>query len=122
MAKIKIYEITKELVAKGIELDNKKVLAFLESRGITGKTHSSSVEDEEAEMIKKHFDTSKAAPEKKPAAEKPAKPEEQPAAEKPAKPETQGAAEKPAKPAPAEAAAKKTARCCFKAGAASYFS
>ena len=94
MAKIKIYEITKELVAKGIELDNKKVLAFLESRGITGKTHSSSVEDEEAEMIKKHFDTSKAAPEKKPAAEKPAKPAE--TAEKPA------AAKKPAAEGPAE--------------------
>ena len=58
MAKIRINEITKELVSKGIDVDNKKVVAFLESQGITGKTHSSSIEEAEAELVKNHFESS----------------------------------------------------------------
>ncbi|MBO4375396.1 MAG: translation initiation factor IF-2 [Lachnospiraceae bacterium] len=112
MAKIKIYEITKELAAKGIDIDNKKVLAFLETKGITGKTHSSSVEDEDAQMIRDHFDPSKpkVAPKsaEKPAEAKPAaKSAEKPAAKAEAKPEAKPVAKKPAaekadagKPAP----------------------
>ncbi len=96
MAKIKIYEITKELVAEGIKLDNKTVLAFLESKGITGKTHSSSVEDNEADMIRKHFGD-KPKKEEKPAA----KPDAKPAAKTAEK-----AAEKPAEKAAEKAAAK----------------
>ncbi len=58
MAKIRINEITKELVSKGIDVDNKKVVAFLESQGITGKTHSSSIEEAEAELVINHFESS----------------------------------------------------------------
>jgi len=55
MAKIRIYEITKELIAKGVDVDNKKVISFLEEKGITGKTQSSSVEDAEADLVRSHF-------------------------------------------------------------------
>ncbi|MCR5651270.1 MAG: translation initiation factor IF-2 [Lachnospiraceae bacterium] len=118
MAKIRINEITKELVGEGIDVDNKKVIGFLESQGITGKTHSSSVEEEEAEMIRKHFNASKAkaAPkeEEKPKAKAPAKPAAAPAPAKPAavKPVEEkpvaakpaGEAQTAAKPAPAKPA------------------
>ena len=100
MAKIRINEITKELVSKGIDVDNKKVVAFLESRGITGKTHSSSIEDSQAELIRDHFESSAKGgakkPEKPEKAEKPAPSGE--TAQKSAHPENPVSSEKPAQP------------------------
>ncbi|MBR5377436.1 MAG: translation initiation factor IF-2, partial [Lachnospiraceae bacterium] len=115
MAKSKIYEITNELKGKGIEIDNKTVLAFLESKGITGKTHSSSVEDADADMIRKHFDTSSkpkaaAKTEEKPEAkaEKKAEPKPAPAA-KSAESEKSAPAAKSAPPAKSAAPEKPVA-------------
>ena len=48
MAKIKVYELAKEL---GVE--NAEILAVLESKGIEGKKHMSALEDEQAAEIRK---------------------------------------------------------------------
>ena len=111
MAKIKIYQITNELKEKGIELDNKTVLAFLESKGITGKTHSSSVEEEDAEMIRKHFDSGKPKAAEKTEEKKaaPKSEEAKPAAKKPAPQKSEEAKPAAAKPAAEKAAAARPA-------------
>src|SRR5215475_3424925 len=55
--KIRINDLAREL-----EVKSKAILDVLESLGITEKkTHSSSVEDDEAEKIRKHF-SAKSAP------------------------------------------------------------
>ena len=46
MAKKRIYELAKKL-----KVENKDVLSALEALGITGKTHSSSIEDEVARKV-----------------------------------------------------------------------
>ena len=46
MAKKRVYELAKKL-----KVENKDILTALESIGITGKTHSSSVEDEVARKV-----------------------------------------------------------------------
>ncbi len=81
MAKIRIYEITKELASKGTEVENKQVISFLETQGITGKTSSSSIEDSEAELIRKHFGGASAKAENK-EVKKAEPPKEKPSPEK----------------------------------------
>jgi len=66
MAKIRIYELSKKL-----NVTNKELLARLSELGITGKTHSSSIEEEIADKLTKILKE-----EKKPEPEKEAKPEE----------------------------------------------
>ena len=58
MAKMRIYDITKKLSAEGVEVDNKAILAFLETKGISGKTQSSSIDEKETELVMKHFGSS----------------------------------------------------------------
>ncbi len=91
MAKKRIYELAKEL-----GVSNKEIISALAKIGIEGKTHSSSIEDEEAEKLIKSL--KKETPEKK----KPVKKAEaKPAAKKkPAKPEAKQAPKAEAKPAP----------------------
>jgi translation initiation factor IF-2 len=87
MGNLRIYELSRKLGRS-----NKDVLAALSAMGITGKTHSSTIEEEAAERLIKSF--------QKPAPERPAKPVPPPAREKPA----------PAKEKPAREAAPKPER------------
>src|SRR5512140_2204917 len=48
MSKKRVHEIAKELKAHGIELDNKEVVTELVSLGYDVKSHSSSLEDDQA--------------------------------------------------------------------------
>src|SRR4051794_7523140 len=48
MSKKRVHEIAKELKAHGIELDNKEVVTELTSLGYDVKSHSSSLEDDQA--------------------------------------------------------------------------
>lgn len=83
MAKKRIYELAKKL-----KVENKDVLSALESIGITGKTHSSSLEDE---VVRKVTEKIKRAAEPKQvpkAVHKVKKAERPPAAPKPKKPES----------------------------------
>ena len=100
MAKIRIYELAKEI---GVE--SKEIIAHLTGEKVEVKTASSSVEEEIAEKVRQHFaGGAKAAPAKKTAAKKePAK-----KAETKKAPAKKAAAEETA-PAPKKAAATKTA-------------
>jgi len=60
MAKIKIHELAKEF---GVQ--SKEVIAFLQSKGIEAKAAQSAVEDDAADLVRKHFGSG----EPKPAAE-----------------------------------------------------
>ncbi len=80
MAKIKVSELAKEL-----DLQNKEVLNFLHEKGVEAKAHNSSIEEADADMVRKALGkggkTEKAAaPEK---AEKTVTPEKAEKAEKP---------------------------------------
>lgn len=100
MAKIRIYELAKEI---GVE--SKEIIAHLTGEKVEVKTASSSVEEEIAEKVRQHFaGGAKAAPAKKTAAKK--EPAKKPAAKK--APAKKAAAEETA-PAPKKAAAAKTA-------------
>ncbi|MBR1703574.1 MAG: translation initiation factor IF-2 [Lachnospiraceae bacterium] len=116
MAKIKVSELAKEL-----DLQNKEVLNFLHEKGVEAKAHNSSIEEADADMVRKAFGkggktektekaaalekVEKAAPEKaeKPTAEKaPAqKTEEKAAPAKKENPEEKKDAKAAVKPAPA---------------------
>ncbi len=50
MAKIKVHELAKEL-----DKQSKEVIAFLQEKGIEAKAPNSSVEDDQAEMVRKAF-------------------------------------------------------------------
>lgn len=50
MAKMKIYELAKE-----IDKTNKEILSFLAEKGIEAKSHMSTIEEETVEMVKKAF-------------------------------------------------------------------
>ena len=58
MAKSRVHELAKEL-----EIDNKRILDFLEEKGIVGKNQLSALEDDQEAMVRKAF-----APKKKEAA------------------------------------------------------
>ena len=50
MAKMRIYALANEL-----NMESKEVIKFLAEKDITGKTASSSIEDDVIEMVKKKF-------------------------------------------------------------------
>ncbi len=50
MAKIKVHELAKEL-----EKQSKEIVAFLQDKGIEGKAPASALEDDVADMVRKHF-------------------------------------------------------------------
>lgn len=58
MAKVKIYELAKEL---GVE--SKEVIEFLGKKNIEVKSHSSAIEENEAQLVKQEFSKSEAAKE-----------------------------------------------------------
>ena len=59
MAKMRIYELARELVEKGLAKDSKnlnvEIINLLSKNGIEGKSHSSGIEEEEANIIRKHY-------------------------------------------------------------------
>ena len=57
MAKFKVYELAKEL-----DKSSKEVVTFLQENGIEAKAAQSSVDDAAADMVRKHFGGSVAAP------------------------------------------------------------
>src|SRR5688572_17184898 len=60
MSKKRVHEIAKELKSHGIELDNKEVVTELLALGYDVKSHSSSLEDDQANAaIQKIVDTKK---------------------------------------------------------------
>ena len=50
MSKIKVYELAKEL-----GVSNKEIVDFLRSKNIEVKTHMSSVEDADADVVRNTF-------------------------------------------------------------------
>ena len=54
MAKFKVYELAKEL-----EKQSKEIISFLQEKGIEVKAAQSGVDDEAAEMVRKHFGVAK---------------------------------------------------------------
>ena len=70
MAKIRVYELAKEL-----NIQPKEVIKFLESKNISKKVASSSIEDEAIDMVRARFGTGKSesAPQKEGSKEAPAK-------------------------------------------------
>ena len=59
MAKIRIYEIAKEL-----KIQAKEVLEFLKEKDIQGKVASSSIEDEAIAMVRNRFTAGNEKPQK----------------------------------------------------------
>ena len=55
MAKFKVYELAKEL-----DKQSKEIISFLQEKGIEVKAAQSSVDDEAAALVRKHFGTSQA--------------------------------------------------------------
>ncbi len=103
MAKMKIHELAKEISeARGTELKSKDIIAYLSGVGKEYKSHMSTIEDDDADSVRKQF-LGKGGAEKK--AAKPAGAAK--AEEKPAKPaEAEKAESKPAKAQTDEPAAK----------------
>ncbi|MCR5486271.1 MAG: translation initiation factor IF-2 [Lachnospiraceae bacterium] len=105
MAKSKrIYDISKELVNQGAGDDsktiNKKIIAYLESQGIEGKTPSSSIDEDEEKMILDHL-LGKKSPSKsmeKKEAKEEVKPETKEEAKNPEKPQAKEAVKREEKP------------------------
>ena len=61
MAKMKVYELAKEL-----DKQSKEILIFLGDKGVEAKSHMSTIEDDAVKMVKEAFGTKKAQePEKK---------------------------------------------------------
>src|ERR1700760_4238281 len=68
MSKVRINDLAREL-----EVKSRPILDALEAIGVTGKTHSSSIEDDQAEKVREYFknggrsgNTSKQSSEAKP--------------------------------------------------------
>src|SRR4051794_9398077 len=60
MSKKRVHEIAKDLKDSGVELDNKAVVDELKALGYDVKSHSSSLEDDEArEAVKRILDKKK---------------------------------------------------------------
>ena len=57
MAKMKIYELAKE-----IDKTNKEILTFLAEKGIEAKSHMNTIEEDTVEMVRKAFSVNKEAP------------------------------------------------------------
>ena len=50
MPKMRIYELSKEL-----NLKNSDIVEYLQSKNVDVKSHSSSIDDNAIDMVKKHF-------------------------------------------------------------------
>ncbi|MBP1582910.1 MAG: translation initiation factor IF-2, partial [Victivallales bacterium] len=98
MAKIRVYELAREL-----GLANKELLALLEKEGFSVRSHSSTLEEEDAALVRKQVlaerKQEQEAAKAKPAPSAPAKPAE-PAKEKPSAPAVTAKPEKPVAQAP----------------------
>ena len=93
MAKMKVYELAKEL-----DVQSKDVVAYLTENGSAVKSHASNIEDKEIEMVRGKFGK-KAAPAEKPAIKaEPVAPKAEPV--KPAATQQNPAQSRPAAPAP----------------------
>ena len=59
MAKIRIYELARELVETGLVKDSKTlnsdIINLLSENGIEGKSASSGLDDSMVELVKKHY-------------------------------------------------------------------
>ena len=59
MAKMRIYELARELVESGLAKDSKSlntdIINLLSENGIEGKSHSSGLEENEAELVRNHY-------------------------------------------------------------------
>jgi len=107
MAKMRVHEIAKE-----IEVASKDVIACLEQAGISGKTASSSLEEDQVAVVRKKFAPAKAEPVKEaPKAEAPKA--EAPKAETPKAPKAEEAKKAPAPQAANQAAAPKKKHLIF---------
>ncbi len=72
MAKMKIYELAKE-----IDKTNKEILTFLAEKGIEAKSHMNTIEEDTVEMVKKAFSANGRKTETKAAETKEAAPKEE---------------------------------------------
>jgi len=57
MAKMRVYELAKEL-----DVSNKEIIDFLSGQKIEAKSHSSSLEDDAVSVVRNHFRKKEAAP------------------------------------------------------------
>jgi len=59
MAKMRIYELARELVENGLVKENKNlnidIINLLSKNGIEGKSHSSNIEEEEANIVRNYY-------------------------------------------------------------------
>ena len=55
MAKTQILKVTKELKNQGIEVSNKEVIEFLNSKGVEVSSHMNSISDDEVAMVYGRF-------------------------------------------------------------------
>ncbi|MBO6138031.1 MAG: translation initiation factor IF-2, partial [Lachnospiraceae bacterium] len=55
MAKIQIMKLTKELKDQGIDVTNKDIIAFLNSKGVDVSNHMQSIEDSEINLVRERF-------------------------------------------------------------------
>ncbi|MDE7268611.1 MAG: translation initiation factor IF-2 [Lachnospiraceae bacterium] len=109
MAKMKVYELAKEI---GVE--NAEILAILESKGIEGKKHMSALEDDQIEEVRKAVKGAAKSDKAPKAEEKPKTAETPKAEEKPKTAEVPKAEEKPkAAEAPKPAPVKKKKSIIF---------
>ena len=69
MAKMRIYELARELVESGLAKDSKTlntdIINLLSENGIEGKSHSSGIDDSEADLVRNHYKNKGAKPAKK---------------------------------------------------------
>ena len=107
MAKMRIYELAKELVESGLVKDSKSlntdIITFLSQNGVEGKSPSSGLDDSMVELVKNHFkkkDTKKEKKEEvKPEVNTETKTETKPEIKPETKPETESEAPKAEKSA-----------------------
>ena len=63
MAKMRIYELARELVEKGLAKDSKTlntdIINLLVKKGVEVKSHQSGVSDEDADYVRAHYSKSK---------------------------------------------------------------
>ena len=59
MAKMRVYELARELVEKGLATESKnlntEIINLLSQNGIEGKSHTSGIDDAEADIVRMHY-------------------------------------------------------------------
>lgn len=94
MAKTQILKVTKELKNQGIEVSNKEVIEFLNSKGVEVSSHMNNISDEEVAMVYQKFG---GAPKASVGEKKEAPAKESPAKSAPAKEEKKAPGKEKAK-------------------------